>query len=137
MTSDLGGKGLNQAIAARRTGAPTNFFAAVVQDEFGAGIMQLLIAEKISIDDLSIKPHPTDTSHILVGSNGENTIVTVASCASEVRYEDCQKALTRLVSGDIVLLQGNLDGLLSSTIMRSAHERRCHVLLNPSPLWKY
>jgi ribokinase len=136
ITSDLGGKGLNQAIAARRTGAPTRFFAAVGQDEFGAKIKQLLIAENISIDGLSFKPHATDTSHVLVGPNGENTIVTVASCATEFQYEDCQKALTKLVSGDIVLLQGNLDALLSSAIMRSAHERGCHVMLNPSPLWK-
>jgi len=136
MTSDLGGKGLNQAIAARRTGAPTSFLAIVGQDEFGAGVEELLAAEDIATDCLIIKPYPTDTSHVFVGSDGENMIVTVASCTSEFRFEDCEKALAKLVAGDIVLLQGNLNALISSAIMRSAHERHCRVMLNPSPLWK-
>jgi ribokinase len=136
MTSDLGGKGLNQAIAARRTGAPTSFFAVVGQDEFGTAVKELLILEDITTDGLIIKPRPSDSSHILVGPDGENMIVTVASCTSEFQYEDCEKALTKLVAGDIVLVQGNLNALVSSAIMRSAHERNCRVMLNPSPLWK-
>jgi ribokinase len=136
MTSDLGGKGLNQAIAARRTGAATSFFTVVGQDEFGTAVKELLIVEDITTDGLIIKPYPTDTSHIFVGPDGENMIVTVASCTSEFRFEDCEKALTKLAAGDIVLLQGNLNALLSSAIMRSAHERSCRVMLNPSPLWK-
>jgi ribokinase len=134
-TLDLGGKGLNQAIAARRTGASTGFVAVVGQDQFGGAVKELLVTEDIAPDGLITKPYPTDTSHIFVRPDGENMIVTVASCVSEFRYEDCEKALGNLDAGDIVLLQGNLNAF-SSAIMLNAHERNCRVMLNPSPLGK-
>ncbi|MDP9136813.1 MAG: PfkB family carbohydrate kinase [Pseudomonadota bacterium] len=135
-TSEPGGKGLNQAIAARRIGARTRLLAIIGQDEAGARLRDLMVAEDLPTDGLVDKALRTDTSHIFVDSAGENTVVTVAPCAAAASRADFAEALNQLAAGDIVLLQGNFDGLLSAEIMRCARDRRCRVVLNASPLWK-
>jgi ribokinase len=134
VTSDIGGKGLNQAIAAQRTGALTSFCGPVGEDEIGRQVKDMLLTEGIPLNSLVVKPLPSDVSHIFVGRDGENAIVTVAVCASQMRPEECEEALARMASGDIVLLQGNLSAHLSIAIMRHARNRSCRVVLNPAPL---
>src|SRR5690242_8802476 len=61
-----GGKGLNQAIAAARSGADVGFLGAVGRDAFGEQIRRILEADGIDTGGLTEVDVPTGTAHISV-----------------------------------------------------------------------
>ncbi|MGD2071063.1 MAG: PfkB family carbohydrate kinase, partial [Gemmatimonadota bacterium] len=72
-----GGKGANQAVAARKSGARTVFVGRVGGDDFGRSLKHDLaesgIETRIAVDPDA----PTGTAVILVDRNGENRIAVV------------------------------------------------------------
>jgi ribokinase len=71
-----GGKGGNQAVAARRLGADTALHAAVGDDAFGARLREELAAEGLDPAGLTIVTGAaTGLAMILVDGGGENVIV--------------------------------------------------------------
>ena len=85
LTRAPGGKGLNQAVMAARTGAETLFLAPVGDDPDGHFVACRLRAEPFASLRLVTVPHPTDLSLILVGADAENSIVTAGPCAGGAR----------------------------------------------------
>jgi ribokinase len=70
-----GGKGANQALAARRLGASVNLVAATGDDELATAALALLRAEGVELDNCRTIPNSsTGVAVILVGSEGENLI---------------------------------------------------------------
>ena len=81
-TSGPGGKGLNQAIAARRAGSEVQIVGAVGADGYGADLKRLLDEEGIGHDQLQrLDGIATGIAHIAVDGSGENSII-VASGAN-------------------------------------------------------
>jgi ribokinase len=73
-----GGKGANQALAARRLGAEVALVAAVGEDEAAAEALALLTADGVDLSRLRRVPDaPTGVALITVDGAGENTIVVV------------------------------------------------------------
>ena len=70
-----GGKGANQALAARRLGADVNLVAAVGDDELATAALALLRAAGVELHNCRALPNcSTGVAAILVGSGGENLI---------------------------------------------------------------
>ncbi|WP_181701006.1 PfkB family carbohydrate kinase [Chthonobacter albigriseus] len=130
----LGGKGLNQAVAAARTGASTVFWTAVGRDADGDLIAAQLDVEGIGTARLARLDLPTDRSAILVDPAGENLIASMVECAR--RFDPAGAGLLddAVGSGDIVVLQGNLTLGATTGTMRAARAAGARVLFNPSPL---
>ncbi len=76
-----GGKGANQALAARRAGARTRLAGAVGDDLFAEPALRLLRAEGVDLDHVARLPGKTGLATICVDEAGENAI-TVASGAN-------------------------------------------------------
>ena len=71
-----GGKGANQALAARRLGAEVTLLAAVGRDANADEALSLLRAEGVNLDLCQIDPLlPTGVALIAVAAGGENQIV--------------------------------------------------------------
>lgn len=91
-----GGKGANQALAARRLGADVTLVAAVGDDPAAAEALALLERDGVRLDRLRRDPHePTGQALITVDDDGETTIVVVAGAnatltvsADDVRAAD-------------------------------------------------
>ncbi len=84
-----GGKGLNQAVAAARSGASVAFVGAFGDDEAGARLRG--VAGHDGIDTTrtpSIDSTPTGRALITVGGDGENTIVVVPGANARVIAAD-------------------------------------------------
>ena len=79
-----GGKGLNQAVAAARLGAPVTFLGAVGADAYGSELRALLASEGIRSTELATANAPTGTAHISVLDSGENSIVVVSGANATV-----------------------------------------------------
>ena len=71
-----GGKGANQALAARRLGADVQLVACVGDDAAAAEALALLREDGVDLSKLQILPdHPTGIALICVAPSGENQIV--------------------------------------------------------------
>lgn len=82
-SSGPGGKGLNQAVAARRAGCGVIMIGAVGRDSNGDALLRFLEKEGIDTDWIArVDGMPTGLAHIMVDRKGENSIV-VASGANK------------------------------------------------------
>jgi ribokinase len=75
MAQAPGGKGLNQAIAARRAGADVDFRAAIGTGGSGDWLLDQLRAEGVYVDHVDRPPGPPGTALVIVDAEGENQIV--------------------------------------------------------------
>jgi ribokinase len=132
-TVDAGGKGLNQAIAARRAGAAVRYLAAIGDDPAGQVLRDRLAAEGL-LADLLVRPGPSDESIICLAPGGDNCIVSTDAMAKSVSFEDATGHLAALASGDILLMQGNLSRATTAGCLEQARACRVKTLLNPAPI---
>lgn len=98
-----GGKGANQAVAARRAGGATVAFVGVVgADAEGETLRAGLAADGIDVSGLVQAERVTGTALISVDASGENTIVVAAGAnAARETLTDAQRVV---VAGATVLL---------------------------------
>ena len=130
----LGGKGLNQAIAASSAGARVTLIAGVGEDWGEADAARVPAAGPASLElALVRKGGPVDCSSIMVSEAGENVIVTNAAQAEALSVDDIAPHLVPGPS-DSLLLQCNLRHEV--TAFAAAHARRAgaRVVFNPAPL---
>lgn len=126
-----GGKGANQALAARRAGARVALVGAVGRDAFADLALSLLAADAVDLAGVARVDTPTGAAFIAVDAQGANQIV-VAAGANGVATADAMAALT-LGEGDLLLLQREvpeLECLRAAKMMRAAGGR---VILNIAP----
>jgi ribokinase len=122
-----GGKGLNQAVAAARSGATVAFVSAFGDDD--AGVRLRMVAEQEGIDTaLTPARDATATGRALitVGGDGENTIVVVPGANAMVAADLAPPAA-------VVLAQ--LEIPIESVIraFEAAKQRGATTILNPAP----
>lgn len=97
-----GGKGANQALAARRLGGDVRLVAAVGDDPLAAEALALLTAEGVDTTAVAtVRGAPTGLALIEVDDAGETTIVVVPGANAQLRVEpdqleDAQAVLTVL-----------------------------------------
>ncbi|GAA1220464.1 ribokinase [Rhodoglobus aureus] len=84
VSTALGGKGQNQAVAAARAGVETTFIGAVGADSFGEMVRSGLSDDAIGVAQLRTSVKPTGTALIAVDGTGENTIIVEPGANSEV-----------------------------------------------------
>jgi len=133
-TVDAGGKGLNQAVVARRAGAAVVFRAPLGDDAEAGVIRARLRAEELAEDGLTVAPGPTDQSLIWVADGGENAIVSTADRARGLSPADAAAPLERGRPGDVVLVQGNLTRAATAAVLERARQRGLTTMLNPAPI---
>ncbi len=130
--TDLGGKGFNQAIAARRAGRSLRFFAAVGSDDIANDISAALLSEAVDAKDLVVRDGASDSSVVLVDALGENVIVSNTCCAEALRFEDISSKLN-FDAGDVLLLQGNLSRETTHSATAAAKAAGACIILNGAP----
>lgn len=132
--TDVGGKGLNQAVTAARAGAVTRLVAAIGADAAGALIRERLAAAGMATDGLYPTEAATDESIVLVAQAGENVIVSTTAAAASLPLERALAEIDTLTPGDLLLLQGNLGRALTQAALRQAKSRGLRAMINPAPI---
>ncbi len=87
LTRVPGGKGANQALAARRLGLPVQLVAAVGTDPEADTALDLLRREGVGLDRLRRVAEPTGLALITVDTAGETTIVVVPGANAVLRVD--------------------------------------------------
>lgn len=98
-----GGKGANQALAARRAGAEVQMIGAVGDDAFAGEALELLKADGVDLSCIRQSKAATGTALILVGDDGENMIAVIPGANGTVLPGDAETAV--IDPSDVVLLQ--------------------------------
>ena len=133
-TVDVGGKGLNQAIVARRAGAEVRYCAGLGRDPAAALIRARLEADGLSAAWLVSVPCATDESIVYVANSGENCIVSTDAAAKHLTPADVEDVLTGLSPGDVLLMQGNLSREVTGMCLTRARAAEATTILNPAPI---
>lgn len=129
----FGGKGANQAVAARRAGGAVIFLGKVGEDRHGQQVRKQL--EAVGIDGaglISDASCSTGVAFILVEPGGGNQIVVVPGCNYRFTPEELQSR-DFLLSGAILLLQ--LETPLATVLcaLRRGKQKGMQTILNPAP----
>lgn len=128
----LGGKGLNQAVAAARSGARVRMVGALGDDEYGTQFLERLGAEGVDATQVLTTSRGTGVGLPLVEPNGENSIVVVPRANLALTPADVRAAASAF-EADVVLLQQELDLDTIREAARVAREAGATVMLNPAP----
>ncbi|MGI0526347.1 ribokinase [Rhizobium giardinii] len=131
-----GGKGANQALAARRAGATVRMAGAIGSDSFADGALALLKQAGTDLSLTKTVSEPTGTAHILVGGDGENVIVVVASANGTVSTADATATLERMAAGDTLMLQLEIPAESVEQALVMAKEKGVTSIINIAPLTK-
>lgn len=126
-----GGKGANQALAARRAGAEVRLVGAVGDDGFADAALSLLLQEGVDCSLVRRVDAPTGAAFIAVDAAGENAIV-VASGANALASATVLDALP-VGPGDVLLLQREVPDAEALVAARWMHAAGGRVVLNAAP----
>jgi ribokinase len=129
-----GGKGANQALAARRAGALVKM-AGVVGDDFFAGdALALLEAGGADLSLVRKNRVATGTAHILVGDDGENVIVVVPGANGDVSEADAGRAVDATPKGGYLMLQLEVPAASVEKALTLARDKGVITVINTAPL---
>jgi ribokinase len=129
-----GGKGANQALAARRAGSSVVMAGAAGSDTFAEPALALLKEAGADLSSVLTASEPTGTALILVGGNGENMIAVVPGANGTVGTDDAMKAVGAMSEGDILMLQLEIPAEAVETALKAAREKGVVTILNTAPL---
>lgn len=126
-----GGKGANQALAARRAGADVVLVGATGRDRFSDAALALLTTEGVDLDHVALVDEPTGAAFIATDREGANQIIVAAGANAVVRPDALRQL--ELAAEDILLLQREVPEeacLEAALAMKQAGGR---VILNLAP----
>jgi len=125
-----GGKGLNQAIAAARSGATTTLCAAVGDDE-GADVLRAALVDAGASATLAVvADEPTGVAHIMSMPDGDNAIVVAAGANGALTAESAAAAVA---GAAVVLAQLEVPVAAVEAGLRAARAAGAITVLNAAP----
>jgi ribokinase len=130
----FGGKGANQAVAARLCGADVFMVARVGSDLFGPATIENF--KKLGIDTSHVKQvegMSSGVAPIFVEPDGQNRILVVKGANDAVKPSDVDAAADMLKAADCIVLQFEipLETVYYTVAFARNHGVRC--ILNPAP----
>jgi len=129
-----GGKGLNQAVAAARSGGEVTMVGVLGNDANSTTLREVLIKEKINHDHVKEISGFCGTAVIEVDKKGQNRIIVISGANAELKAESVTEELLNSISDKKILL-AQLESPISEleSIFKSAKARGFYNILNPAP----
>ncbi len=131
LQSFAGGKGLNQSVAAGRSGASV-WHAGAVGASDGEFLVDLLKSSGVHTEYIARVPGPSGHAIIQRDPEGQNCIVLYGGANQTIRAEQAEEVMKNFTSGDWLILQNEISAV--GEIMERAHARGLKIALNPSPM---
>ncbi|MDK7215133.1 ribokinase [Corynebacterium pyruviciproducens] len=137
----VGGKGLNQAVAAARAGASTWMVGNLGSDGAAMTITEAIAGEEnLHRDFLTSQTGPGDEpgtptgqAMIQISKDGENAIVLIAGANATITTEHVTEALESLTSADVVVCQREIPDSVTGHALALAKEKGATTVLNLAP----
>lgn len=130
----LGGKGANQAVAARKLGDTVSFIGRTGADSFGDAARDELTSYEVDLSHVRRDGQSaTGIAIIKVGEGGQNMISVIAGANEAVNESDAAAARTDLEHARVLLLQLEVPLAASLAAARIVHGKGGTVILDPAP----
>jgi ribokinase len=123
-----GGKGANQALAARKAGASVKLVCAVGNDAFADLALANLVASGVDLSGLRRVTRPTGAAFITIDDAGRNHIVLSPGANQDVKAADFVP-----VAGEILLVQRELPEGETCAVLRKAKDAGMTTIVNTAP----
>ena len=129
-----GGKGANQAVAARLLGAEVRMVGCVGDDESGAGVRGALADRGIGVDGLVPVPGAaTGTALILVDAAGNNQIGVAPGANHRMTVEMAAAHEESIAWAEVLLCQLEIPLPVVQWAVATARRHGVRTILNPAP----
>ena len=132
-----GGKGANQAVAAKRSGADVTMISKIGIDENGR-----ILKGKLEDDNIDVKfvfedkKEETGMAIIMVNENGNNSIIVVPGSNMTIKEEEIDASIEALKKSDILISQFETPEDMTLRAFKKAKELGKLTILNPAPAKK-
>ena len=131
----FGGKGANQAIAARRAGAEVSLAARVGDDGHAERYLDHLRAEGIDTSTINRDRRATSgVALIVVDAAGHNQIAVAPGANARLRPAHLKAVLQQVRAGGVVVAQLEVPIATVEAAFRTARGTGATTLLNPTPV---
>ena len=128
----FGGKGANQAVAAKRLGADVVMVGCVGDDANGHMVLEHFEEEGIDTRYIKKVAEPTGVAIITVAEN-DNEIIVIRGANSEVNKSVVEEAVDEITSADMVIMQLEIPFETVEFVLKLCNEKGIPTLLNPAP----
>lgn len=128
-----GGKGANQALAARRAGAEVRHVSAVGDDAFADMALDLLEKGGVDLSQVRKAPAATGIAMIFVDGAGENVIAVLPGANGTVSAADAERNLAGLSGNDTILVQQEIPQAATRRALEIAREKGARSVINTAP----
>ena len=125
-----GGKGFNQAVALAKAGQEVYLAGAIGQD--GLFLRDYLQELGVHTEHLCVLDAPTGHAMIQLDTEGQNCIILFGGTNGMITEAMIDEVLADFGAGDYLLLQNEISHV--DSILRAAHAKGMHIILNPSPI---
>ncbi|MDO5517378.1 MAG: ribokinase [Clostridium sp.] len=129
-----GGKGANQAVAAKRCGAEVCMIAKIGKDDNGKYLKEKLEHEKIDTSFVfEDKREATGMAIININDEGNNSIVVVPGSNMTLTEYEIETTYDKLRESDILIAQFETNEDMTINAFKKAKELGKLTILNPAP----
>ena len=133
----FGGKGANQAVAAKRAGADVKFITQLGDDGFGEGMKKHFKQEELpSAYVLTDSNQPSGIAQIFVSKKGENSIAVASGSNGTLSFDRLTPFLDEIASADLVLMQFEIPFETIEKTIDYCFKHKVKTLVNPAPAKK-
>jgi len=130
----FGGKGANQAVAARLCGADVVMVAKVGNDLFGAATVKNFAALGIDTTHVGVVDGVSSgVAPIFVDADGQNRIIVVKGANDLLKPADVDAAAAALRGVDTIILQFEIPLETVYYTVQFAREHKIRCIVNPAP----
>ena len=130
-----GGKGANQAVAARRLGAEVRMIGCVGADDSGQRIRAALHGEGIGVDGIvTVGDAATGTALIFVGADGRNQIGVAPGANHRLTVELAGTYEDTIAWAEVLLCQLEVPLPVVRWALETARRHGVPAILNPAPM---
>ncbi len=137
LTLSPGGKGANQAVAAKRSGSMVYMIGKVGRDSYGKELSSKLAKENINIEGVyEDSNEATGTAIITVNREGQNSIIVVAGSNMAIGTEQIRDCRNTIRKCDVVVAQFEIPIDIIAHSFKYAKEEGKITILNPAPARK-
>ncbi|GAA0083909.1 ribokinase [Clostridium sp. CTA-7] len=129
-----GGKGANQAVAARRSGSKVFMISKIGKDDNG-----LILKSKLKEDNINVNfiyeddKEATGMAIIMVNENGNNSIVVAPGSNMTMNEGEIDKSIRALEESDILISQFETPEEITLKAFKKFKEFGKVTILNPAP----
>ena len=128
----FGGKGGNQAVAARRQGVPTAMVGAVGDDSFGAALLVGLDRAKVDRTNVAVLGGiGSGMSVAIFDDDGDYGAVIVSG--ANLAITPAQAGVELLSQGKVLVLQNEIPEVVNEAVARHARDLGITTILNAAP----